>query len=344
MIRFNKPTLKRKDMDNVLQTMVDEQIGSGEREKQFMSSFAALVGCNSAIGFRTYPDCIKAALLTAGATADSVVAISPLAPSSYLDALKEIGCSVAYVDSSKENGLPSEESVSSANADILVLYENCGSLPLRYDEEEKTVVGCNYNGVTVIEDVSESVGSSLGDFKPGNWGNVVICSFEQDDVISAAGGAALAVKDLFVDTLKQMKPDDLVRMTDLCAALGIVQLENLEENRAKCREIYEMYGNGMKSGNHKLFGLNLLEFRKNAGSFAVFLDCKPDDIIQFALKKDVPVLKTFENSIAKNYEGDLFEICPVCASFFHRTVSFPIYPFLKAAEIDLISKIISHLP
>ena len=30
LIRFFKPTLRRKDMDAVLQTMVDEKIGPGE--------------------------------------------------------------------------------------------------------------------------------------------------------------------------------------------------------------------------------------------------------------------------------------------------------------------------
>ena len=35
--------------------------------------------------------------------------------------------------------------------------------------------------------------------------------------------------------------------------------------------------------------------------------------MEFARKKDVPVIKTFAKSIADKYEGDLFEVCPVCA-------------------------------
>lgn len=344
MIRFNKPTLKRKDMDNVLQTMVNEQIGSGDQEKIFMSSFASMVGCTQAIGYRTYPDCIRNAFKVSGVNSDSVVAISPLAPSVYLCILNEIGCKVVYVDSSKENGLPSEETVAASGATVFVLYENCGSLPVKYDTTEQAAVACDFGNITVIEDVSESIGSSFGEFKPGNWGNVVLCSFEQDDVVSAGGGAALAVKEILFDSLKEFQPNEYIKMTDMGAALGIVQLENLEENSAKCREIYDMYNNGIKTSKHKVFGLNLLGFKTNAGNYAVFLDCKPDDIIQFAQKKDVPVHMTFANSIAKDYEGDLFEICPISASYFHRTISFPIYPFLKATEIDLISKIISHLP
>lgn len=344
MIRFNKPTLKRKDMDNVLQTMVNEQIGSGEQERLFMSSFASYVGCAKSYGFRTYPDCILSALRTAGVNNESIVAISPLAPSVYLEKLSEIGCKVVFVDSNKDNGLPSEESVSNSGASVLVLYENCGSIPVKFDSTENTAIACDFGDLTVIEDVSESIGSSFNMLKPGMWGNIVVCSFEQDDVVSAGGGAALALKEDCSEIVKDYLPGEYIKMTDMGAALGYVQLENLEENCAKCREIFDMYSNGLKTTKHKIFGLNYLGFKVNGGSFNAFLDCKPDDIMEFARKKDVPVIKTFSNSIADKYEGDLFEICPVCASFYHRTISFPIYPFLKASEIDLISKIISHLP
>ena len=40
LVRFYKPTLRRRDMDAVLQTMVDEKIGPGERRKQFLKLMA----------------------------------------------------------------------------------------------------------------------------------------------------------------------------------------------------------------------------------------------------------------------------------------------------------------
>lgn len=344
MIRFKKPTIKRKDMDNVLQTMVNEQIGSGDQEKEFMTCFSQYVGLNKAVGFRTYFDCIRTALRFAGAKQDTVVAISALAPSVYQTVLNELGCVVKIVDVEKETGLSGESTVSSCGADLFVLYENCGSLPVKYDNTENCVVPCDFGDIPVLEDISESIGSSCGSIKPGYWGNVVVCSFEQNDVVSAGGGAAFAIKDDSADSFKDFIPNDYLRMTDMGSALGIVQLDNLEENCAKMREIWELYENGLKTTQHKVFGLNMLDFKSNANTFSVFLNCKPDDIIKFAEKHDVPVEKTFSNSIAGACEGDLFEICPVSASYYHRTISFPIYPFLKATEIDIISKIIAHLP
>ena len=41
LIPFYKPTIRRKDMDAVLQTMVDERIGPGERAQEFLKQFCS---------------------------------------------------------------------------------------------------------------------------------------------------------------------------------------------------------------------------------------------------------------------------------------------------------------
>ena len=62
LIKFYKPSLFRKDMDAVLQTMVDEKIGPGERKKQFVSSFCTLIGKKYGLALRTYNDMIAISL------------------------------------------------------------------------------------------------------------------------------------------------------------------------------------------------------------------------------------------------------------------------------------------
>jgi hypothetical protein len=43
-------------------------------------------------------------------------------------------------------------------------------------------------------------------------------------------------------------------------------------------------------------------------------------------------------------EGDPFDIVPVAASFYYRAVAFPLYMFLRPDEIEIISRVIAHLP
>lgn len=332
-------------MDSVLQVMVEEEIGPGERCQSFTQAFAESVSCPSATAFRTYPDCIKTALLVMGATEGTVVAVSPLAPSLYNEILEELKCKVVFVDVDRENGLPDEEAVAKSNAEILVLYENCGSIPMKYNSETTFADKCEYSTVSVLEDVTESLGAHFRDeAKAGDWGKTVVCAFEEDSLVSSSGGAALAVRGDMVYSLRGKRPSSYRRMPDLNAALGKVQLNNLEENSLKRRDIVKVYEQSLKKTKHRKFGLTLLDYETPAGSFSVFLNCKPDEVIKFAEKKDVPVKMTFGESILKTYDGDPFNSFPVAAAFFYRTVSFPVYPFLKNSEIDEVNKIIAHLP
>lgn len=345
MIRFYKPTLKRIDMDCVLQTMVDEHIGPGEKNAAFNSAFAEKCACKASVSFRTYQDCISSSLKLAEIDQNSVVAISLLSPAVYMEELEKTGCKVVFVDVDRENGMPDSEAVSAANADVLILYDVCASLPVKYNQETASYEKVSYGDVRIIEDISQSVGSVQADtVKAGEWGDIVVCSLEENDVISAGGGAVLSVKEHLADKLGELKVSDFRKLSDINASLGLIQLENLEDNSRRRREICEAYASGMINTNHKRFGLVSLDFTSNGSVFSVFMNCKPDNLIEFAKRHDVPVLRTFENSICSTAGDSLYEKYPISASFYYRTVSFPVYPFLDAAEIKSISRIIANLP
>lgn len=344
MIRFYKPTLKRKDMDGVLQTMVNEEIGPGESSRLFTQMFAERVKCSKGLSFRTYPDCIDTALKVLGIDETSTVAISLLAPSVYYHELKKTGCTVVFVDVDRENGLPDEQSVLSSGAQFLVLYDTCGSLALKYNRESTYAEKVSYGDVKILEDVSEALGSFCGEeYVPGDWGSVVVSSFEDNNIVSCAGGAGLAVKDDYLSSFKEQTVSAFSRMTDLNASLGAVQLQNLDSNCERSRKICQRYTQKLMQTKHKAFGLTLLDFNSSCSCFAVFLDSKPEDSIKFGARNGVPVVRTFSDSICSIYEGDLFASFPVSAAYYFRTVSFPVYPFLKDTEIDLIAKVIAHL-
>ena len=345
MIQFYKPTLKRRDMDSVLQTMVNEKIGPGERARAFVQSFCETVGCTSGIAFRTYPDCIHYALVTMGVCEGTKVAVSPLSPYVYRTVLDRLGAQMVFVDIDRQTGCPDDSAVIQSGAEVLLLYEGFGTLPVRYNEKTTFPESCDYGEVKVIEDISESIGSKVKDeFFAGKIGNIVICAMEEDSVVSAGGGAVMAVRGEYVNAIRGKRPSRYLTMPDMNAALGMVQLFNLADNCANRMKILVSYQQSLAKTRHRQFGLSLMDFTSNAAAFAVLLDSRPDETVKFAAKHDVPVKMAFSDCLFKDVEGDPFEIAPVAASFFYRTVEFPLYLFLKPSEIDGISKVISHLP
>ncbi len=350
MISFFKPTLKRKDMDSVLQTMVDEKIGPGEKGREFASLFCDYTNCRFATNYRIYPDAIETALKILASKIDSEtgkevrVLISPLAPLVYKKVIQKLGYTMVLGDVNLETGLIDVGCVQNLQPDILVLYENSGTLPVFFNSETDTIEKYDYGNINILEDVSQSIGSSCSDIKAGAWGNLVICSCEDNDLISCAGGALLAAKDSFSTILRNHKPSAYKRMADLNSALGNMQLINLSENMDRRREIYKLYQNGLIRTDNKHFGINFPEFENCAGDYPVIIKSKIEDVVKFANRKDIPTKETFSQSICSEYEGKLLDEFPNSADFFFNCLSFPLYPFLKKEEIDLISKVIAHLP
>ena len=348
MISFFKPTLKRKDMDSVLQTMVDEQIGPGEKGREFAGAFCEFTACKFGVPYRVYPDAIEAALklLTPESTEENkkvIVQISPLAPLIYKKVIAKMGYKMVLSDVNPETGLLDPESVQKIQPDILVLYENSGTLPV-FINQENIVEKYEFGNVRILEDVSQSIGSVCGEYKAGSWGNMVICSCEDNDLVSCAGGAILAANEGFSQLLRTHRPSVYKRMTDLNSALGYMQLMNLNENIERRREIYKLYQSGLLRTDNKHFGVNFTDFLNCAGDYPVLIKSRVEDVVKFANRKDIPVKETFASSICSEYEGRIIDELPYSAEFYYNCLSFPLYPFLRRDDIDLISKVVAHLP
>lgn len=128
---------------------------------------------------------------------------------------------------------------------------------------------CKENNIRVIEDCAESLGSFIGETHTGNFGEAGILSFNGNKTITTGGGGAVLTncKDFF-DTVKHLTTTAKVshryeyfhdrlgfnyRMPNLNAALGRVQLQNLDKflkNKRKVHHIYSEYFKGHKSIRH----------------------------------------------------------------------------------------------
>ncbi|NLZ76954.1 MAG: DegT/DnrJ/EryC1/StrS aminotransferase family protein [Spirochaetales bacterium] len=341
IIPFHKPTLRRKDMDAVLQTMVDERIGPGERKTLFLKEFRERIGFRYGVALRTIVDALTYALKILDLPEGCPIGASVLAPSFYLDVARALGHELLLGDIDKEHGcLDIEEAqrLVQNGCKALLLHEPVCQIP----------VGVEYRdlGVPVIEDISQSLGSSFEDRRAGSWGDLVICSFEEDGVVSCGGGAALvfnererltAVDELLLNT------GSYVELPDMNAALGLIQLAALDEHLHRRGELYSLYSKSLMKTHHRLFGIGHIDFEPNGYGFCTTLDSKAEDVIAFAKKYEVSAKRTFADSLAQDHQEE-FETYPVALPAFHRSISLPIYPFLSQSDLQVILKVAAHLP
>ena len=341
LIPFYKPTLRRKDMDAVLQTMVDERIGPGERKNEFLKQFCTYIGAGEGIALRSYPDALRASLLTLSLPPGAKVGVSVLSPSLYALIAKEMQLELVLGDIDEESGCLSQEEATrlvEEGAQALLIHEPMCQIPLH----------CEYRslGVPVIEDISQSLGSCFDDERAGGFGDLVVCALEEDAVVSAAGGAVLAIMHGdYQKTLSALFREyrEYVELPDMNAALGLIQLSHLDDHLSKRREFYTLFSNALLKTEHKLYGIGNIDFKPNGYGFCVVLDSRAEDAIKFANKYQVSAQKTFSDTLAKGY-SDRFDLFPKALPPHLRGISLPLYPFLKQSDTELLMKVISHLP
>lgn len=145
------------------------------------------------------------------------------------------------------------------------------------DMEQLMEIASQYS-LPIIEDATEALGTyyTEGKYKgkfAGTIGNVGVYSFNGNKIITTGGGGMIVSNDEKI--LKKMKylstqaKDDAVnfihneigynyRMTNVQAAMGVAQLERLEEFIEIKERNYQLYREGLKN----VQGVRILEFRE----------------------------------------------------------------------------------
>ncbi|BAF71065.1 UDP-N-acetylbacillosamine transaminase [Sulfurovum sp. NBC37-1] len=115
---------------------------------------------------------------------------------------------------------------------------------------------CKNEDIYVIEDAAESLGATLREEQSGTFGDMGVFSFNGNKILTTSGGgmlvsdnAALIAKAKFLATqAKEDKPfyehkeyGYNYRMSNVLAAIGVAQMEVLDERVRRRREIFDLY-------------------------------------------------------------------------------------------------------
>ena len=173
--------------------------------------------------------------------------------------------------------------------------------PCRVDEIAEI---CNAWGITLIEDIAESLGSYVNNTHTGKFGSMATLSFNGNKLITTGGGGMLITDDY--DLAKQAKhmtttskvphPYEFVhdqigynyRMPNLNAALGCAQMERLEEFLSEKAKVSEKWGIFFKEQGIE-FVRSEKSSRENNWLNAIILNSKSDrdSFLKFTNKNGV---------------------------------------------------------
>ncbi len=243
-------------------SMVNDAVKNAWFEKagtyltKFEAAFSDYVSVEYAICLPSCTSGIHLALAALGVgPGDEVIVpdvtwIASAAPISYVGAIP------IFAEVSPETLCISHSSVSekvSSRTKAIIVVDLYGNVP----EFEELVSFCRERNILIIEDAAEALGSTLNGHQAGSFGDIGVFSFHGSKTLTTGEGGMLVTSDRKIyervrfladhgripgdKTFRNTEVAFKYKMSDLQAALGLAQLQRIDELVSKKREISQCY-------------------------------------------------------------------------------------------------------
>lgn len=328
-IPISGPWITQKEIDYVNDAVTNAWYGNANMyHERFERAFADYLGVRYAVSLPSCTSAIHLSLLALGVgPGDEVIVpdatwIASAAPITY------VGATPVFADIDPDNWCLSAESFEECitprtKAVIPVgLYGNMPDMDAIREVAQR-------HGVVVVEDAAEAVGAEYKGQKAGSFGTTGVFSFHGSKTLTTGEGGMLVTDD--EDTYNRVlflrdhgrKPGDRMfwntevahkyKMSSMQAALGLAQLERIEELVARKREIFSWYA-------ERLASIKDVSLNKEApGTKNAYW------MVTAVLNKDIGIEK--DHLMTRMSERDID-----CRPFFHPLSAIPAYEHLEEAH------------
>lgn len=248
----------RKLIHEEIELILDGALSMGPNVRSFEEDFAKRVGARHAIAMNSCTSTLEAALLALGAAGREVIVPSETFIATGM-AVHLVGAKPVFAEISKETLCLDIEDVklkvNSQTAGVIIVH----MAGLITPDIRKFREFCDERGLFLIEDAAHSLGATLGDRESGTFGHVGCFSFFPTKVITSGEGGMLTTdddeiaafarsyqhrgRDLEALGEQYVMPGRNVRMTEMSALLGRVQLGHLDEYLEGRRRVAAIYIN-----------------------------------------------------------------------------------------------------
>jgi len=253
----------------------------GKYVTQFEEMVSKYVGAKYAVATSNGTSALHIALKLVGVDENTEVLTQPLTFIATANAISYCGAKAVFIDVDRETlGLSpkklekflqensfQDEDNNCINKVTKKIIKAC--VPMHTFghpcEIDKIVDICNRYNIEVVEDAAESLGSYYKDKHTGTFGKVGVFSFNGNKIITTGGGGMIVTDDEVLakrakhitTTAKVPHPYEYIhdeigynyRLTNLAAALGVAQMENLDVFVKKQRELAKTYEEFFKNSD-----------------------------------------------------------------------------------------------
>ncbi len=347
-----QPTLNGNEKKYVNECIDSTWISSrGKFVTEFENSFAKYVGTNYATAVCNGTVAIHLALVALGLGDGDEVIVPTFTYIASVNPIVQVGAKPVFVDSDKTTWQISPDDIRAkitpkTRAIMVVhLYGNpC-------DMNEIMKIAREHN-LLVIEDCAEAIGTEYMGQKVGSFGDVACFSFFGNKTITCGEGGMVLTNDAIIyDRLVRYKGQGLAkyreywhdvmgynyRMTNIAAAIGLAQLEQVQTFLDKKHQIADWYKQG-------LHGLPVEFHKQDENGYHSYWMCSllvekstdRDNFREYLKESGIETRPTFYPVHTMPMYADKFEQHKNAEDIALRGINLPSYPALEKEDVMYI--------
>lgn len=344
MIPVFKPSIRRKEMDSVLSSLVSDEIGPESVQRELVKELSELTDTAGGFALREYERAVALAIDALELERGGGVVLSALSPHTCYRVLESKGLQPLPVDVDSGTMCIDVDAVEKRVEEgaRAVLVDG----PLGFVPQMERIAE---TGVPIIEEITATLGGHTGERSCGSYGQHVIIRLEAGDLITSGGGTVvLSRKKGSLTKIKhaaEFLPKEAF-LPDMNAALARIQIRELDHYFERRRELYSHFFNALRKGKHGAPVQNG-EAEAVAYSFPVLVDGAVKEVQSYARKKGVETYRAFAGAtISFLNENDIMEKgeFPNARRFLNSCILFPLYPRMQKTDAETVGKVLSTLP
>lgn len=260
-IPISEPTITSKEEEYLAQAVRSKWVSSiGEYVDRFEASYAKYINTKYALTVSNGTVGLHLALLSVGIKAGDEVIVPDLTFIATANAVSYIGAAPVFADIDPETLCIDPDSIKRkiTPKTRAIMPVHLYGHPANMDHIME--IAADY-GLLVIEDCAEAHGAEYKGRKVGCIGNCGVFSFYGNKIITTGEGGMITTNDdAIYEKAKKLRDHAMdnekrywhteigynYRITNIQAALGLAQIERIDEIIEKKRQIFNWYAEGLK--------------------------------------------------------------------------------------------------
>ena len=366
---YAQPSLTHRELEEVLEAVRSLWWSRGEKCQRFEEEFAQKVGARYAVSMNSCTAALEVALCAYGVSPGDEVITTPMTFCSTANVALHLGARPIFCDIDPQTGL-----IDPAGIEPLITDKTRAILPVHYGGQpcdlKEIYAIADKNGLVVIEDAAHAAGAFYHGEPIGNCRDAAAFSFYATKNLATGEGGMLTTNDPEVAEKARVLslhgmdknaynryqeggshlydvvyPGYKFNMGELAAALGLAQLERLDQMQATRRRYATLYEEGFAS-IPGIKTLRQLPERENAWHlFVIQVDPREfgmdrEGLIRFLTGKKIGTSVHFKPVHTMTYyEEHLPQNAvplPHAEAFYQTIISLPLYPSMGEEDVQYV--------